>query len=273
MSSDLKIKLRDNLAIRTIAYPAKQVERWWRRQRYETSASSKRLTAFRGKHDGERCFIIGNGPSLQTDDLEKLCGEYTFAANRIYKLYSELTWRPTYWMCVDPYIIEEDYAVIHNLPGIKFVSSDIEKFGVHSAESLYIILNDQPYYIRKYSAHNKVEFSTDCSQKTAAGETVTFNAIQMAVYMGFKEIYLIGVDHSYSQTINPDGKLVVDRSVKDYFGDMKPKAYTVQNYPIATKAYQTAQIYCSTHGIKICNATRGGKLEVFPRVSLDELIS
>ncbi len=35
-------------------------------------------------HHGQRCFIIGNGPSLQRTDLTKLKDEFTFGMNRIY---------------------------------------------------------------------------------------------------------------------------------------------------------------------------------------------
>ena len=39
----------------------------------------------------------------------------------------------------------------------------------------------------------------------------------------------------------------------------------------ATLSYQAAKQYAQTHGIKIKNATRGGKLNVFQRVDFDSL--
>lgn len=271
MHTEQKLRLRENRIVRTLIYPWK---RWRVRQtqrRFAKSEHAKRIEAFHGAYKGERCFIIGNGPSLRTKDLEALRDEVTFAANRIYRLYDETDWRPTFWMCVDPYILAEDHDLIEKLPGMRFVSDIAEQYGVLANETLYMIHNHQPYYINKYSSKIQVPFSEDVSRGFEAGETVTYNAIQFAAYMGFTQIFLLGVDHNYSQKMNEKGQLQIDRSVRDYFGDVKTENYNIQNFPVSTKAYYSARAYADTHGIQIFNATRGGKLEVFPRVSFDEV--
>ena len=37
--------------------------------------------------------------------------------------------------------------------------------------------------------------------------------------------------------------------------------------------YKAAKQYADLHGIRICNATRGGKLEIFERVDFDLFIA
>ena len=92
--------------------------------------------------------------------------------------------------------------------------------------------------------------------------------------MGFKEIYLLGVDHNYTVTINEEGETIVDKSAKDYFCenyDTDIKDIVVHDMGQNTRAYRKAKHYCDNNGINIYNATRGGKLEVFPRVNFDDI--
>ena len=67
---------------------------------YGTRNTAK-LKQFHNIHTGERCFIIGNGPSLKIADLEKIKNEYTFGANRIYELFDKTDWRPRYYCLQD----------------------------------------------------------------------------------------------------------------------------------------------------------------------------
>ena len=87
--------------------------------------------------------------------------------------------------------------------------------------------------------------------------TVTISLIQIAVYMGFKEIYLLSCDCDYS---GPKQHFT-------YYG-MKSDSKAGD---IMILAYQAAKDYADSHGIKIYNATRGGKLEVFEREDFDSL--
>lgn len=103
-----------------------------------------------------------------------------------------------------------------------------------------------------------------------------YTAAQMAAYMGFRGIFLIGADHHFRVSQNNRGEIVVDDSVKDYFTDHynedRAKLY-IPNTEKRTLTYLAMKIHCEKRGIRVCNATRGGKLEVFPRVDLDSLFN
>lgn len=108
-------------------------------------------------------------------------------------------------------------------------------------------------------------FSTKMEHCVYEGTTVTYACIQMAVYMGFQEIYLLGVDFNYSNDLYDE-----KNHFKGYQSDKKVRLNVV--YPERMQAaYKSARHYAGEHGIKICNATRGGKLEVFERVDFDTL--
>ena len=121
---------------------------------------------------------------------------------------------------------------------------------------------------------DEIDFSEDVARYVANSKTVVYTAIQFAVYMGIREIYLIGVDHHFHISQNDKGEIVVDPTVKDYFSDAynqdKANLY-VPNTDRSTLTFMAARKYADAHGIKIYNATRGGKLEVFERVDLDSL--
>ena len=56
---------------------------------------SDQIRKYKDIGKGKRCFVIGNGPSLKVSDLERIKNEDCFAANRIFKIFPNTTWRPT----------------------------------------------------------------------------------------------------------------------------------------------------------------------------------
>lgn len=244
----------------------------WKSKNFEVTSYGKKLKKIKNIHNEERCFIIANGPSLSVSDLEMLHQrrEMTFAMNRIYKLFSDTTWRPTYYVCEDINIFNDSIDEINAIPAEKkFIPINHKWY--HNVN-----INDALYFWANYSREKDFpnSFSTNIAKQMDSLGTVTFTCINIAVYMGFKEIYLLGVDHNYRVTINEQGETVVDNSAKDYFCenyDTDIKDIVVHDMGQNTRAYKKAKKYCDENGIKIYNATRGGKLEVFPRVDFESL--
>ena len=117
-------------------------------------------------------------------------------------------------------------------------------------------------------------FSDDAAKGLYNSSTGMYTAAQLAAYMGFTEIYLIGVDHHFRVSQNNQGQVVVDDTVKDYFTDKynedKANLY-IPNTEKSTLTYIAMENHCDKRGIRVFNATRGGKLEVFQRVDFDTL--
>jgi len=70
-------------------------------------SAREKLTQFKDLHQGERAFILGNGPSLKRTDLSKIAGEYSFGMNRLYLIFDETTFRPSYYAVVNHYVLEQ----------------------------------------------------------------------------------------------------------------------------------------------------------------------
>lgn len=243
-------------------------------ENFSKTKEGKKLSALKNIHKGERCFIVANGPSLRAEDLDLLQknGEVTFAMNRIYKIFPETCWKPTYYVCEDINIFHESLEDINSIPAkLKFIPVNHKWFnGIKVDKALYFWANYQR------SKDFPDSFSPDISKQMDSMGTVTFTCMNIAAFMGFKEIYLLGVDHNYTVTINESGETVVDPDAKDYFCenyDNDIKDIVVHDMGQNTRAYRQAKKYCDAHDIYIYNATRGGKLEVFPRVSFDDIIN
>jgi len=220
-------------------------------------------------HNGESCFIVCNGPSLLTKDLERISkkGFITFGCNKIYKLFNETEWRPTYYCFCDTSLYNNYKAEIDSLQLEKFIPLDLYD-GNKSIEGLVNVFSRVPFQL----FNNKPKFNPNLLGKFSEGGTITYHMLQLAVAMGFKEIFLIGCDFSFSWGIGPDGKYHEDPTIKDHFSSDKTKTDTIPDLYYNLQAYKSAKKYADKHNIKIWNATRGGKLEVFDRIDVDRII-
>lgn len=250
---------------------------------------SDKIQYFCGKYVGERCFIIGNGPSLRIEDLDQLKREYTFASNSIYALYNRTDWRPHFYCAWDPAFCKEmmsdkeDMKMV--LDGCRAAFTSILGEGIQYREDPDM---SQLYYMKsmsKTSENGLPLFSADCSKQVYSAGTVTYAMLQLAAYMGFKQIYLLGMDFSYSVEKYKDNR-IVKKDVSNHMSEIEEEekrfyqavsAHYNETYiaeiDLQLAGYQSAKKYADTHGIKIYNATRGGKLEVFPRIDFDSLFN
>lgn len=243
---------------------------------YLKSGNVEKLRQLRATHTGERCFIIGNGPSLCAEDLDRLKGEFTFAFNRIYDILDQTTWRPTVYMAVDGDFLQTNLQDILRVPCKLrvvpwFAHETTQSQSQNDLIETWREWKEYKIDVVPFWAEKTAEIPEDISLGFSEGRTVTFDAIQLAIYMGFHEIYLLGVDFNYSKVLDEDGQYHKVDGVDDYFSQ---KSYdTTRLLIVPTKyAYTVAREYCDGHGIIIRNATRGGKLEVFERVDFDTLI-
>ena len=248
----------------------------------EKTFHNPQIERWKNAYAGKKCFVIGNGPSLQVCDLEKLkeCGYMSFGSNYINRIFEKTSWRPDFYCCVEDAIMVLNKNFIFNYPlkakFLKYMQTyDLfDGFDGVPPDDLYIWLPGGAVE----------EVSEDLSKIVYEGHTVTFPMIEFAMYMGFKEIYLIGVDNTAPPTIHSDGyandkvhfyeedasEIEARRKMTQHrmFYTDDTKVY----FEILNNHYAAANRYAKSHGIIIKNATRGGQLEVFERVNIDELL-
>lgn len=231
--------------------------------------SNKKLIGLKDKYRGQRCFIIGNGPSLTKEDLELLTDEVTFASNRIFRIFDQTQWRPTYYAAFDDSIATAEDLAEH-ISQLQCEAKFLREQGWLSNRKI-----KDACYIHSWHSRGLLKdprFSTDLTKGIYTIATVTYSLMQIARYMGFSEIYLIGVDHKYRQEQKKDGTVVTDNTIKSYFGQegQCEKQVVAASWEME-EAYKYAERYSRENGFRIYNATRGGYLEVFDRVDLDSV--
>lgn len=248
--------------IRFLCTPLYRVKRNLKNRRYEHSEDSQRIKKFYGIYHGKKCVIVGNGPSLRLEELERLNGVKCFASNRIYNIYDKTTWRPDFYVAFEPYFVSETMDIISQLEvkEAKFINLVGKGRVRRSQEDMYWLNCYSKFMTVKHTTSN-IRFSTDLSEYVADAYTVTYTAIQIAVYMGFKEIYLLGIDH-----------FAPGKSFEHFYEDKKTDYKTYTYVEGIEYGYRVAKREAEKLGVKIYNATRGGKLEVFERVDFDDLI-
>lgn len=226
------------------------------------------LKKYKNIYKGERVFIIGNGPSLKIEDLEILHKhkEICFGFNRIYRVYNRTKWRPNYIGITDIDLLVDCYKDLEMMKSEVFLGDcSIEiRIPKEFSNVKTIHLEIQEYY------PNYPDFSDDISKGVYWGYSVTYDiGIQVAAYMGFKEIYLIGMDHAIIGNISDER----NHFINNYYKEDEKSKYSERVFEKdkITKAYEKAELYSRTHGFRIYNATRGGELEVFERVNFDSL--
>lgn len=246
---------------------------WYNRARHQFAAifdrrleqSRQALGAFNNLHKGERCFILGNGPSLNRTDLDLLKDEYTFGMNRIYLLFPQIGFETSYYVSVNTLVLEQCRAEIASLHMPRFITWRgrrwFDQQGVYFLDTDYL---DPP------------GFATDVRGRVFEGSTVTYIALQVAYFMGFEEVILIGVDHSFAFEGPPNETVVSagddpNHFSSEYFG--KGFKWQLPDLEASERAYRMAKVAFEEDGRRILDATIGGKLEVFEKVEYQSLFN
>ncbi len=226
-----------------------------------------RLLQFGSKHIGERCFVIGNGPSLNRMNLSPLKNEITFGLNRIYLLFDELGWSTSYHVTVNRNVIVQWADEIQAIDSTKFVrwprANTIGPSPIRPASNVFFV-----------QSKPDIGFATRIDEPVWLGATVTYVAIQLAYAMGFKQAILIGVDHQFVTPGEPHQKVVSngpdpDHFHPDYFGT--GATWDLPNLEVSELAYEMAKWQYKEDGREILDATVGGQLQVFPKVDFESL--
>nr|ADI18724.1 glycosyltransferase [uncultured Rhizobiales bacterium HF4000_32B18] len=228
---------------------------------------------FRGR---ERCFVIGNGPSLNRTDLAMLKDEVTFAVNSFFLKAADLDWLPTFFVVEDHLVAEDRADWIHALEGPTKLFPAYLRYCLDEAPDT-IFFNHRP----RVSYPHGFDFSTDAADVTYTGCTVTFTVLQLAHYLGFTKIHLLGVDADYvlpkdvAET-SDYGVGVLDMKSNDpnhfhpdYFG--KGFRWHDPQVDKMVEAYREAERVTRALGRPIVNSGVGGKLDVFAREPFAEV--
>jgi len=245
-------------------------------------------------HRGERCFILGNGPSLKQVDFSLLSKEITFTVNQLAR-------NPRYPSLHNNYHIWSDYRFfdlhadreedLELIDSMRSVNTELCKpivFYRYAAKDMieqFNLSKDMDIHYFEQGWHKLVpEKYVDITRFTPAFSTVVHYAICIAVYMGFKEIYLLGCDCTSIITIANTYLHKAEDSLYGYNISENEKkrmervqAQTTFRDELRSTLrlfddYERIQRYCAINEIKIYNATENSLLDSLPKVHLNEVL-
>jgi len=233
----------------------------------------RRLECFRDHHRGDRCFVIGNGPSLRGRDLGPLAGEATFVTNHFYFHPQLRILQPTYY-CVS----DLSFFDTRNHPDwprnfARLPATTVLFFPVELQRRVRASALGQHPHIHYLRCDRTREIwrlgnmNVDVTGILGTGDSVILDVcLPLAHFMGFSEVYLLGCDTDYGSGSGTAHfyEASTPRRSAEYHRDAW--------YDNVTCSYTVAKDLFDAGGRRIYNATAGGRLEVFPRVSLEDAL-
>lgn len=215
-----------------------------------------------GYKTSSKCYVCGNGPSLKKVDFDSLDGD-TIVLNAYWRIASNFKKKPTFYMLNDEAYGYEDWCkenmigLLKCYPEVPHVLSS--KLGP-AVDSKFSEYKANVYYYNPTGRTYKHKYRIDFTKCTFYTWNVVTSAIQLAIYAGYKEIYLLGCDYSLfasryvSHVYDQDGEKI---ECKIKLRDMLYK------YVFTTHIHYEVAQYAKEHGVKIVNLTSETLLDAY----------
>ena len=243
-----------------------------------------RNAKFANAHRGERAFVIGNGPSIQEQDLTLLADEHTFAVNAFWKHPINEQWQPSYYFVTDGVFYDggessrsffaqmaEHVTKSTFFAPVQFANLIADGELLPEASTHYLAIDAQ-------LATAPVD-RIDLTRVVPSPTTVLQTALLAAIAMGCSPIYVIGADHSWLQTIDEaiDPHFYEGKTLQHLADDVKNNPHrrdylgTMDYVRSVWLGHVAVRRLALSAGLEVYNATAGGLLDVYPRRAYEDL--
>ena len=244
------------------------------------NADQKALMELKNKFQNRPCFIIGNGPSLSINDLQRIhdLGAVSIASNRIYLAFPNTDWRPDAYTISDELIIRDSIDTIKEQNLLKIVPMRKKKIingnGAHGSVIGFRALLHKPTEVSKYQPNPSI----NGLKGFFTGQTITTLNIQLAAWLGCKNIFIIGLDGSYKTGTEkaPDkdyGVVLRSKGEANHFHpDYRPKneLWAIPRTDLHEKEYSSCVTLLENNNFNVYNASRTSVVKAFKRISIEK---
>lgn len=229
-------------------------------------ANREQLEPLRDRHRGERCFVLGNGPSLVRTDLSRLRDESSFGANRLYLHFEAMGFATRYYVCVNGLVLEQfrdDLAAL-----------SMPRFFAWDRRALFAPGPTQHFVYPALTLRDF--FGADATRPLCSGGSVTFVALELAFFMGFTEVILLGLDHRFGARGTPN-QVQLRSTLRDddhFHPNYFPRGsrWQLPDLVRSESAFALARRHYERAGRRILDATPGGQCPVFERVDYERVL-
>lgn len=230
---------------------------------YKQSRCGEQIKKYRNVFLGEPMLVVGNGPSLRKTPLDEFIGTNSIGMNKIDRFFPKTKWRPNLVVCSNALVARQNQE--------QFVRSEVPVF--ISWTTRWYMKRANRERLSYYYTANTPKFSTDVAAGIGVLGTVTYAALQWAYYMGANPVVLFGIDHNFAakgaahSVVRARGH-DVDHFDSGYFSE--GQLWQLPDLDASEVGYQRAREAFEANGRMVYDATIGGKLDVFPKITLEE---
>ncbi len=240
--------------------------RYWVEARlYLRTEHARSLSRLKDKFHARPMLVVGNGPSLSHTPLDEFVGIAAIGMNKIDLLFPRVRWRPTMVLCANRHVMSQHQD--------RFDVIGIPVY--YLWQSRWFMRQSRPPGATFFLNLNSNEFSTDITRGVGISGTITYAALQFAYYMGADPVILVGVDHHFFSRGKANALVLSQGQDRDhfdpeYFG--RGCRWNLPDLPESERGYRKARDAFAAAGRKIWDATVGGRLQVFDKITVAEAI-
>ncbi len=225
------------------------------------------LKKLKNLYSGDMCVIIGNGPSLTVELVKKVrqSGVYSFVVNGFCIMFDEIEYQP-YALCMSDFGAIKKYAQRYPPETLNFLKSGWRKKIDFDLKNVYELPFDCEHHLYTHNGLSIKDgyFTLDPGKENFCGDTVLLDfAIPVAFYMGFKEMYLIGIDCDYSKGYFSD-KYTTSTIPKSF------KRMINNDYSIIIPSYRYIKDFLKQNGCKLYKITESKYLDFIETRSVEQ---
>jgi hypothetical protein len=233
----------------------------------------KKNLVYKNKHKGERCFILGTGPSLNLlskEQVDALCKEVVFGANSLYKVETVSRIFPKYYTLIDN-LYWESWSHTFKAVTDRYIERPpvfiTDPRAVAFAENANLAHQHIFICSKKYPV---TEMSENLESNIYAAMNVVSYSILTAIYMGFSEIYLLGCDYNAFCT-GGKGHAYDDKD------ELKQANYNLafylKFYWITTEFHYLVAKLAKKRGVTVANLTTNSLLDAYPKIHINTIFN
>lgn len=223
----------------------------------------KWIQRYRNIYSNQDCFLLCNGPSLNLIELSRLRNYHCIGLNKIYMLFDRINLDLTFHVAVNKLVIEQSRNEFRKLDCPSFLSYQTAKQYIKDAGNIHYL----------YCEHRaEPRFSRVYDEPIWEGYTVTYVALQLALFMGFRNVFIIGLDHSFQAKGKPNELQALETDDNNHFDSryFSGCQWHLPDLEGSEVSYTMAKFAFERSERGVFDATIGGQCSIFQKLPIDE---
>ena len=232
---------------------------------FQLTDNQKNLTKLKDSLKGKPILIVANGPSLNKTPLDKFHGIYSIGMNKINLIFNKTQWRPNIVITTNSLVARQHWKSMKDTQIPHFLSWN----------SRWVIPIRARHFFNFFLNNKDNNFQKDISSSAGSSGTVTYAALQFAYHLGANPVIIVGLDHNFIHTGSPND---YQKRIGDDVNHFDPNYFAegqywgVPNLEASEIGFKQAKEIFESDGRKVLDATIGGKLKIFEKISIEEAI-